>query len=352
AGLILLNLPYQAARVLHEASINWTRLFSLSSESTPTSPLLPREGFKAHHHTVIEKPEALFNLTQLHFLAQSRQSATTQPTAADEHAFRFFSRILSQFIHPTNPRLSDPSTLLITSLQKSLELFNGSADTPSSSTSDHRLTLHLPITTSNNKRLSIFEKNTSQALPKTPKPKGAPTNASTRVCLALCRSFVALFERSDERQKGSLIEEAKGWVSKEAAVCLSVAASAASTSSSTKPTTDILSNSMAANNIRDLKDWRRKSTVVSGAGLQGVLIAAVAAPGEVHAPLAVEVGCLSSDLELWERHGYETPHQRMQDEGEGTVQRLVKLCAKRVKEEVVGVIRLEEMKLIVGLEKL
>ncbi|KAI8832517.1 hypothetical protein BC829DRAFT_448963 [Chytridium lagenaria] len=67
---------------------------------------------------------------------------------------------------------------------------------------------------------------------------------------------------------------------------------------------------------------KTRSTFVAGSGLDALLISAVAETGEVHGTLALEVGAVACDLE-----------------------EMAALAAKKVRLEVVGRVREEEMRL-------
>jgi hypothetical protein len=97
--------------------------------------------------------------------------------------------------------------------------------------------------------------------------------------------------------------------------------------------------------------------------LEGLLISAVAETGELHGTLALEVGAVARDIERLESKGWVLDdddngnEELFQSWGvvgskESMGQRLVRLAAKRVNDEVVKVVRTVHVKLEDSLEQL
>ncbi|KAJ3227451.1 hypothetical protein HDU81_006721 [Chytriomyces hyalinus] len=205
----------------------------------------------------------------------------------------------------------------------------------------------------------------SLVLPETPKPAGSPTSYTTRICLALARTLLTVYAPSLDRSGESSVsqrrvlmlrQEARRWCSAEATAGVENAAIASGASSS------------SVNNIQDksLKDketigtglaakrgteLKRRSMVVKGSALEGLLVSALSGTGEVHGNLAMEVGSIVLEVEMLESKNWvlddlledklanSSPVTAYQD---GIVHRLVRLASRRVRDGVIGPMRFEE----------
>ncbi|KAJ3333732.1 Intraflagellar transport protein 80 [Blyttiomyces sp. JEL0837] len=219
-------------------------------------------------------------------------------------------------------------------------------------------------------------KPSNTALPTVPRPRGSTTGATTRVCLALSRSLVTVFAggpnvrrtatgaiQMPARRVAMAREEARRWCGVEASAGLGVAAAASVTSQVVMGGEgDMINDDQVTPRDRKRRSAKARSMVVNGSGLEGLLISAVAETGEVHGTLAMEVGAVAWELERlssfkWDMNRLVEASDIIRQSGktnedEGTVSRLVKLAARRVKNEVVRAARVEEVSLEGSLEKI
>ncbi|KAJ3213740.1 hypothetical protein HDU67_002538 [Dinochytrium kinnereticum] len=391
AALILLKLPGRAAKVLTSFTrIDWYVLLSKGYSRRPgRSRATSAPGVVSWRGP--EPTSAFFNLIQLLFVASLqyldvvKSGGVWELPSLEMAAIQTLSKDVAKFVAPgflSSPSASNspPSSpispqhlthfglspvmtgrtrsnsgmssssippidggILISALKKCLEWFDGSALGPSTNQTPN---LVLP-----GPKADFLSMTTSQAqskreekigdavpgstpwssLPRSSRPHGSTTTGTTRICLALSRTLVVIFSvQAAPRRVAMARDEARRWAGVEASVGLNNAATAAAAS----------------------RRSRSRSTVVAGSGLDSLLISAVAETGEVHGTLALEVGAVACDLEEmassnWVGGGTSTGALV---EGNGTVHRLVRLAAKKVRLEVVRRVRDEEIRLDALLE--
>ncbi|KAI9338395.1 hypothetical protein DFJ73DRAFT_848013 [Zopfochytrium polystomum] len=258
----------------------------------------------------------------------------------------------------------------------------------------------------------------------TPRGRSCTTGASTRICLALARALVAIFgsDTKVDLQQRRRIElardEGSRWCNAEAllaveavaaasarsasrtdegvvggagvaglneleaslqdtrdpmrgALQVGAAASASATSTATTSNADGVSNGGGFDSARQRRRSSgsggarrsRKSLVVSGSEMEGLLISVLAEAGEGHGVLALQMGALSWELERLASRGWRSEDDVFSDaaaaaaieeggSGGADKLKLVKLAARRIKEEVLRTVRLEEVELESELQKI
>ncbi|KAJ3096742.1 hypothetical protein HDU97_005608 [Phlyctochytrium planicorne] len=380
SGLILLRLPGRAARVLQTfTTLEWGDVMCrgdgrrVKIRSSPLSWHGP------------DPTATFFNFIQLLFVASvqylesSKSNSVVEQSAAEANAIQCISKVVSRMISPAihsppipssssppsspnspsgsagqspsarskipnaasvSSALSKNSTalqapidpgILISALKRCLEWFDGSPLGPSA-----KPNLHLPGAKGSSDfpgspvRKRGFSSSKADggtlwsSLPSSSRPRGSTTSGTTRVCLALSRSLVAVFAAQVAPRRVAMArDEAKRWVGIEASMGLNNAATAAAASRRSKS----------------------RSTVVAGSGLDSLLISAVAETGEVHGTLSLEVGAVACDLEDRAAANWDMDAPTLQSVEKNTVLRLVRLAAKKVRVEVVQRVRAEEVKL-------
>ncbi|KAJ3251297.1 hypothetical protein HDU77_005990 [Chytriomyces hyalinus] len=358
--------------------------------------------------------KALFNFTQLLFIIGSnrliRASTLAKPTESEAVALDKVSKLVLATVKDSGPTESsgasgdpikqartlnmygdenekgnvnlidgvvDPA-LHVISLKLCLRLFDGSSQGPHSTPlSKIKSVEGLPLSPqksffsndyhdahSTDSSTMTNNSNTRQqpylVLPETPKPAGSPTSYTTRICLALARSLLTMHAPSLDRRGESCVsqrQQARRWCSAEATAGVENAAIASGASSSsgnssaqdkTMRDKETIGTGLAAKRGNELK---RRSMVVKGSALEGLLVSALSGTGEVHGNLAMEVGSIALEVEMLESKNWvlddlledklanSSPVTAYQD---GIVHRLVRLASRRVRDGVIGPMRFEE----------
>ncbi|KAI9352174.1 hypothetical protein BDR26DRAFT_327583 [Obelidium mucronatum] len=241
-------------------------------------------------------------------------------------------------------------------------------------------------------------------LPEKPKPYGSPTSYTTRICLALSRTLITVYavslDRTGESQRRvmSLRQEAQRWCGAEASAGLENAAFASGGSSAitqaaagggggggdrgerersgssnigygSRPSGSSASVFLGSSTTVPPKrsntneNNKRRSMVVKGSALEGLLVSALSGTGEVHGNLAMEVGCVALEVETLAERGWkledlavdrisngccssradETVVDRASlNTRKGLVQQLVRLASRRVRDGVIARMKMEE----------
>ncbi|KAJ3112107.1 hypothetical protein HDU96_004942 [Phlyctochytrium bullatum] len=381
AVLILLRLPGKASRVFESFSgIDWSELLIRGYS--------PRMAPKTSSDTITwrgpEPSAVFFNLIQLFFVASlsyldaTRSGSTWELPNAEMAALQSLSKSVMKLVTPgfqsptavaaaaamspptspispqgsisngfplivgnsnkpgSTPGMTASATppidagVLISALKKCLEWFDGSELGPSTTKKPNLLlpgSKYEPMLKKRGPSNNPDAPPPWSSLPSSTRPHGPTTSGTTRVCLALSRTLIVVFStQAAPRRVAMARDEARRWAGVEASIGLNNAATAAAASRRSKS----------------------RSTVVAGSGLDALLISAVAETGEVHGTLSLEVGAVACDLEqMAAKKWILEDHTAAQGlaEGQSTVQKLVKLAAKKVRTEVIRRVREEQGRL-------
>ncbi|KAI8839854.1 hypothetical protein BJ741DRAFT_599001, partial [Chytriomyces cf. hyalinus JEL632] len=410
AAQMLTEAPYTWNDIMKQVS-HATNSSSTNTPNNSTTPVKNIPALDPSHlfSNQIVGSKALFNFTQLLFIIGSnrliRASTLAKPTESEAVAVDKVSKLVLATVKDSGPTESqsygpinqartsgdenersnvklidgvvDPA-LHVVSLKLCLRLFDGSSQGPHSTPlSKIKSVEGLPLSpqksffsndyhdahSADNSTMTNNNSNTRQqpylVLPETPKPAGSPTSYTTRICLALARSLLTMHAPSLDRIGESCVsqrQQARRWCSAEATAGVENAAIASGASSSSSSSTqdktmrdkETIGTGLAAKRGNELK---RRSMVVKGSALEGLLVSALSGTGEVHGNLAMEVGSIALEVEMLESKNWvlddlledklanSSPVTAYQD---GIVHRLVRLASRRVRDGVIGPMRFEE----------